>query len=636
MAINMVSIQKDPLLQVETTCRPLLSELQSIWDEVGESEADRDKILLELERECLEVYRGKVDQANRSRAQIRQAISDTEAELVAICYAMGERPVHIRQTEHRAGSLKEELSALLPYLEEMRKRKLDRKNHFLDIIEQIQEVSTEIYGSETYDSTEKVVDENDLSLGRLEELQRQLQSLQKEKSDRLKQVMKCLSVLSSLCSVLGLDFKETVREIHPSLADSRETYGPHTHTLESLEASVKRLRELKLQRMQRLQDLATMLLELWNLMDTPVEEQQVFHKVTCNIAASEDEMTEPNMLSEDFIQSVEAGVSRLEKLKSSKMKELVLKKRSELEEICQKTHLVFEADGKTGDVVTAIESGALDPTSVLEQIEMEVAKVKEEAFSRKEILEKVEKWLSACEEEEWLEHYNMDENRYSAGHLTLKRAEKARALVYKIPGMVEALTAKVQNWEDERGVDFMYDGNHLLSMLDDYNVSRQEREQEKKRQREQKKLHGQVGAAQDSKPSLLKSSKKASRMHVGGGNNRGLSAGVNFIQTPKAESSSAAKATSNSRPVKKDDRNGTQSPVRRAQGIVRNYTFNGRESEPTVLGRPCSPISSPSSYRANGDHFDDYDRLQGNSIQKPLSKNETSQEDVTNIASSPP
>jgi len=43
-------------------------------------------------------------------------------------------------------------------------------------------------------------------------------------------------------------------------------------------------------------------------MDTPVEEQQVFHKVTCNIAASEDEMTEPNMLSEDFIQSVSYGL----------------------------------------------------------------------------------------------------------------------------------------------------------------------------------------------------------------------------------------------------------------------------------------------------------------------------------------
>jgi len=47
-----------------------------------------------------------------------------------------------------------------------------------------------------------------------------------------------------------------------------------------------------------------MLLELWDLMDTPVDEQQLFHKVTCNIAASEDEMTERNMLSGDFIQSV--------------------------------------------------------------------------------------------------------------------------------------------------------------------------------------------------------------------------------------------------------------------------------------------------------------------------------------------
>lgn len=51
--------------------------------------------------------------------------------------------------------------------------------------------------------------------------------------------------------------------------------------------------------------------------------------------------------------------------------------------------------------------GALDPASVLEQIELEVGKVKEQAFSRKDILEKVEKWLSAREEEEWLEEYNM-------------------------------------------------------------------------------------------------------------------------------------------------------------------------------------------------------------------------------------
>lgn len=39
------------------------------------------------------------------------------------------------------------------------------------------------------------------------------------------------------------------------------------------------------------------------------------------------------------------------------MKELVLKKRTELEEICRKTHLVPEADCETEHLMAAIESG---------------------------------------------------------------------------------------------------------------------------------------------------------------------------------------------------------------------------------------------------------------------------------------
>lgn len=54
----------------------------------------------------------------------------------------------------------------------------------------------------------------------------------------------------------------------------------------------------------QLQDLATTMLELWNLMDTPIEEQQMFQNVTCNIAASEHEITEPDTLSVDFINYV--------------------------------------------------------------------------------------------------------------------------------------------------------------------------------------------------------------------------------------------------------------------------------------------------------------------------------------------
>ena len=88
-------------VESEPVIFPVPNENKIIWNEVGETDTDRDKMLLELEQECLEVYRRKVDQANRSRAQLRQAIADSEAELAAICSAMGERPVHIRQVRFK-------------------------------------------------------------------------------------------------------------------------------------------------------------------------------------------------------------------------------------------------------------------------------------------------------------------------------------------------------------------------------------------------------------------------------------------------------------------------------------------------------------------------------------------------------
>ncbi|MFQ6631234.1 hypothetical protein Gotur_010000 [Gossypium turneri] len=618
----------DPLLQVETTCGTLLYELQIIWDEVGETDVDRDKMLLELERECLEVYRRKVDQANRCRAQLRQTIADSEAELAAICSAMGERPVHIRQSDQNAGSLKEELSKILPQLEEMKKRKIERRNQFVEVLEQIQKITNEIYGSTESFSSKTVVDETDLSLRKLEELHRQLHELQTEKSDRLKQVQDYLSMLNELCSVMGMDFKQTVDEIHPTLSDPKGFRSISNNTIEQLATLIKKLREVKIQRMQRLQDLATTMLELWHLMDTPIEEQQMFQNVTCNVAASEHEITEPNTL------SVEAEVSRLEELKSSKMKELVLKKRLELEEICRKTHLVPDSECAIEDAIVAIESGLVDAATILEQIELQIAKVKEEALSRKEILEKVEKWLTACDEECWLEEYNRDENRYNAGkgaHLTLKRAEKARALVNKLPGMVEALASKTVAWEKERGVEFLYDGIRLLSMLEEYTILRQEKEQERRRLRsftipvlqDQKKLQGQLMAEQEalygSKPSPSKpqSVKKGPRYSTGGASNRRVSLGGAMVPAHKPDSLHSAKATPKTRPSKKSDHlNHRQddgipafSAVRRGLDIaetpVRKHSstpsaVNGKEPEsPLLVRKPFSPISSAVSSKAN-------------------------------------
>ncbi|KAL0677780.1 hypothetical protein Bca4012_005761 [Brassica carinata] len=458
--------------QIESICSSLLQELEVIWDEVGETETEREKILIEIEDECRAVYSRKIEKVKEERNRLRQDIVDSKSRVIAICSVMEEPSSLGRQHQSdQSGrrSLKEELVKILQKLEDMEKRKSERKDQFIQVIEDIKCISEVINGeSDDTRSSDFSVDESDLSLRKLEELHSELYTLQEEKRTRMKHIQDHLGTLESLCSVLGLKYGETVTKIHPSLVESEGSRSISNETLDKLASSVNQWHETKIQRMQELQDLVTTMLEFWNLMDTPAEEQQKFINVSCNIAATVSEITKPNSLSTDLLEEVKAELCRLEELKWSKMKELVLKKRA--------------------------------------------GKVKEEALSRKEILEKAEKWLNACEEENWLEEYNQDENRYNAGkgsHLILKRAEKARAL------------------------------NRLLWMLEEYTELREEKEQERRRKRDLKKLQGQVTSEQDKgTPTRPQSAKKGLK----------VSTHKRFASSPHTDSPRSAKSfTSQSR-----------------------------------------------------------------------------------------
>jgi len=65
--------------------------IQKIWDEVGESDEERDKMLLQLEQECLDVYKRKVDQAAKSRAYLIQTLADAKLELSTLLASLGEK-----------------------------------------------------------------------------------------------------------------------------------------------------------------------------------------------------------------------------------------------------------------------------------------------------------------------------------------------------------------------------------------------------------------------------------------------------------------------------------------------------------------------------------------------------------------
>lgn len=83
----------------------------------------------------------------------------------------------------------------------MQKRKLERRNEFFNVVEQIQKIRNEIYRSDKNNSYSPGVDETDLTLRKLEELQKELQDLQKEKvsSKRLAGFLSAETTLYCLC-----------------------------------------------------------------------------------------------------------------------------------------------------------------------------------------------------------------------------------------------------------------------------------------------------------------------------------------------------------------------------------------------------------------------------------------------------
>ncbi|KAG8656610.1 65-kDa microtubule-associated protein 5 [Manihot esculenta] len=499
-----------PVSLSHTTCGSLLQELQKIWDEIGEADNERDRMLQQLEEECLDIYCRKVEMTRKYKADLHQSLDDSETEISGLASALGENVSFSRFK----GTLKQQISTIKPVLEDLRLKKQGRMKEFFEIQLQISGICTEIAGTgHSVNPTDPKVNEQDLTLKRLMELKAHLKELQNEKILRLQKVNSNISMIHDLSVVMSIDFFETVNDVHPSLIDSAngQSKSISNDTLARLTGVIHSLKQDKQQRLQKLQALGHMLVELWDLMDIPIEDRRKWNHITTLSSSSVNEVSRQGSLALEVIEQTEVEVARLNALKAGKLKELVFKRQNELEEIYRGVHMDVDSDAARQILISAIESGNVDLSDLLLSMDDQIRKAKEQALSRKEILDKVEKWKYASEEEKWLDEYEKDENRYSAGrgaHKNLKRAEKARILVSKIPSILENLTAKVKAWELEKGIPFLYDKAPLLNTLEEYAVLRQEREEEKRRSREQKRQQEQFVAEQEalygSRPNVKK------------------------------------------------------------------------------------------------------------------------------------
>lgn len=586
--------------KMNTSCGALLTELQNVWDEIGESEADQDRMLIELERECLEVYQRKVNEASNAKARLHQSVAAKEAELAALMATLGEHSFHSpMQAEKRSASLKAQLAFVVPKVENLRTKKEERLKQFTDIKSQIEKISREIsgYGNLSDDVDVSINEEDhDLSLRKLNEFQTRLYSLNKEKSDRLHKVLEFVNEVHCLCGVLDLDFGKTVSEVHPSLQQesSDQCTNISDYTLDCLGQTILKLNVERRARMQKLKETVLSLFELWNLMDSPEEERSWLRSVTSVLQTPESEVVEAGSLSQEVIEKVTAEVEKLTKLKASRLKELVLKKRVELEEICRRAHIVPDMSTSPEKSIALMDSGLVDPSELLANIETQILKAKDEAVDRKEMMDRVDRWLAACEEERWLEDYTLDENRYSAGrgaHLSLKRAERARVTINKIPAMVDNLMNKARAWENGKKKPFLYDEVRLVSLLEEYKITKQQKEEEKRRFRDQKKqqdlLLTEKEAIYGSKPSPKRTN---SFRNTNGFRTNG---DASMPGTPRRQSAGNATSEAFTPRSRSGRQNGHFKEVRRLSSTL-NYVSLSKEDTMSYATSVCgSDLGSP-------------------------------------------
>ncbi|KAG8050023.1 hypothetical protein GUJ93_ZPchr0009g853 [Zizania palustris] len=290
-----------------TSCGALLSELQQIWAEVGESEGEKNKVLSEIERECLQVYRRKVDDANQTRVQLHQSVATKEAEVASLIAALGEHKLYFKK-DKCVVPLKEQLAAVVPLLEKLQGKKEERIKLFSGVQSQIEKIRSELSEYSTHDDSANslVIDENDLSTRKLNSYQAELRALQKEKSDRLHKVLEYVNDVHCLCGVLGIDFGKTVNGIHPSLHQNglEQSTNISNSTLENLARTISNLKAERKSRINKMRETMESLCQLWKLMDSTEEERKQFNKLMSVLISPEEGVTSPGVLSQETIEKV--------------------------------------------------------------------------------------------------------------------------------------------------------------------------------------------------------------------------------------------------------------------------------------------------------------------------------------------
>jgi len=126
-------------------------------------------------------------------------------------------------------------------------------------------------------------------------------------SDRLCKVEEYKVLIQNFAKVMGMDPSKLLANVHPRLLDGpneQQTKNISDEILKKLNMTVQQLKEEKNKRREKLQNLVKALTNLWDTLDTTMEERQPYGQMKILAMTSVNGMLGPGSLTLETIQQV--------------------------------------------------------------------------------------------------------------------------------------------------------------------------------------------------------------------------------------------------------------------------------------------------------------------------------------------
>ncbi|XP_053543900.1 protein regulator of cytokinesis 1 [Ictalurus punctatus] len=415
-----------------------MARLVDIWDSIGIMEEQRIERMQTVKNYIEVLLKDMITEEESLRHCIKTSIITTQKQLETLCLELSVEPYKVEE-DLTVLQLEKNLRCRL---EALQKEKSERLRELSDLTQQDEELCVTLCATPYYIPTGSMP-----SRTQLQELQEHVVQLSKEKESRVKVFSGLREDIRSLMDEMGHE-PETSLEQESVCPDTDIFLLTHENikALKLLLSQLEMKKESLISSRDKLKDRAT---SLWNRLSCPDEEAGEFKQKPLSTLC-------------DDIKRWQGVVDRLALLQRTKLEEVIDKVRQELVVFWDKC--MFGPEQREPFNVHFCDANYTE--ELLSLHDRELLKVKEFYEKALPLLENIEKW-----ERNWalfqdFERKAADPNRFANRGGALLKESKDRAKVQKLlPKLEEDLKCRVEAWEKNRGSPFLMRGQRVMEYI---------------------------------------------------------------------------------------------------------------------------------------------------------------------------